>query len=224
MRILIIEDDRELRQALQKALTDESFVVDTADNGEGGSYTARTNHYDLILLDYLLPGKNGDTVCKELRALQVHVPILLMSIKTSTLDKVNLLESGADDYLCKPFSISELLARMRALMRRPYKIEQTTFSLDDLTINRSAQEVSVAGERVYFTKKEYMLLDCMAQKCGQVVTRAHIIETVWDNEADPFSNTIEAHVRNVRKKIEEKHKKRYIHTIPGRGYKLDINK
>ena len=220
MRILIIEDDQYLREILRKVLSDELFVVDTASDGESGSYIARTNKYDLFILDYMLPYKNGDIISKEIRDNGIQTPILTMSIKTSIDDKIKLYNQGVDDYICKPFSPTELVMRVKALLRRPYHVAPETYTLDDLTIDRAAQEVKVDGELIYLTKKEYMIIECMAQKCGQIVTRSHLIETVWDNETNPFSNTIEAHIRNVRKKIE-KNKKRYIHTIPGRGYKLD---
>ena len=220
MRILIIEDDQYLREILRKVLSDELFVVDTASDGESGSYIARTNKYDLFILDYMLPYKNGDIISKEIRDNGIQTPILTMSIKTSIDDKIKLYNQGVDDYICKPFSPTELVMRVKALLRRPYHVAPETYTLDDLTINRGSQEVKVDGELIYLTKKEYMIIECMAQKCGQIVTRSHLIETVWDNETNPFSNTIEAHIRNVRKKIE-KNKKRYIHTIPGRGYKLD---
>lgn len=220
MRILLIEDDQYLRDVLKKVLSDELFVVDTCDDGSSGSYIARTNKYDLIILDYMLPGKNGDIVSKEIRSVGIQAPILIISVKNSIDEKIKLFEIGADDYICKPFSPTELIMRVKALLRRPYTIAPETYSLDDLTIDRASQEVKVAGEIIYLTKKEYMIIECMAQKCGQIVTRSHLIETVWDNETNPFSNTIEAHIRNVRKKIE-KNKKRYIHTVPGRGYKLD---
>jgi len=221
MRILIIEDNVELCQTLQRAFSDESFVSDIAHDGEAGSYTARTNKYDLIVLDYLLPKRNGDQVCRELRKAGVQTPIMIMSVRTELGDKVTLLQDGADDYICKPFSVTELMARARALLRRPYRLESRVLTLDDLTVDMAAQEVSVSGERVYLTKKEYMLVECMAQRSGQVVTRSVIVESVWDNAANPFSNTVEAHIRNVRKKIEKPTGKRYIHTVPGRGYKLD---
>lgn len=222
MRILIIEDDADFREIMKTNLQAESFVVDTADDGDSGSYTARTNHYNLIILDYLLPGKNGDTVCRELRKQGIKTPILVMSVKTEVPDKILLLDSGADDYICKPFAFSELMARIRTLMRRPYETLQPTLVLDDLTIDTETKEVYRSGDTVYLTRKEYMLLECMTRKCGKIVTRAEIVEEVWDNEADPFSNTVEAHIRNLRKKLNKGGTdKKYIHTIPGRGYKVD---
>lgn len=222
MRILIIEDDADFREILKTNLQAESFVVDTAEDGDTGSYIARTNHYNLIILDYLLPGKNGNQICKELRALNIKTPILVISVNTEVPDKILLLDNGADDYLCKPFAFTELMARIRTLMRRPYETQQPVMVLDDLTIDTGTKEVYRSGDAVYLTRKEYMLLECMTRKCGKIVTRAEIVEEVWDNEADPFSNTVEAHIRNLRKKLAHpKDDKKYIHTIPGRGYKVD---
>ncbi len=223
MRILIIEDDADFREILKTSLEAESFVVDTAEDGRSGSYVARTNHYNLIILDYLLPDKNGNIVCKELREHGVTIPILIMSVKTDSYDKVLLLDSGADDYICKPFAFTELMARIRSLMRRPYNTMSPTLVLDDLSIDTDAKVVTRDGQEVYLTRKEYMLLECMTRRCGKIVTRAEIVEEVWDNEANPFSNTVEAHIRNLRKKLRRttNEEKEYIHTIPGRGYKVD---
>lgn len=222
MRILLIEDDADFREILKASLEAESFVVDTASDGISGSYIARTNHYNLIILDYLMPGKNGDVVCKEMRAMGIKVPVLVMSVKTEVPDKILLLDSGADDYICKPFAFTELMAHIRTLMRRPYETQSPTLTLDDLTIDTYTKEVYKSGTSVYLTRKEYMLLECMTRKCGKIVTRAEIVEEVWDNEADPFSNTVEAHIRNLRKKLnKDGDGRKYIHTIPGRGYKVD---
>ncbi len=221
MRILLIEDDPIIRDSLKHNLEAESYVVDTASDGESASYIARTNDYSAIILDYLLPYKNGDMVCKEVRSRNIKTPILVMSVRTAVPDKVKLLEVGADDYICKPFAFSELLARLRALTRRPYEIQQDILALDDLTINTDLQQVDVSGNRVYLTRKEYMLLECMIRKPGKIITRSEIMEEVWSNDTDPFSNTVEAHIRNLRKKLKSHSDKDYIHTYPGRGYKVD---
>ncbi len=221
MRILVIEDDDELRGLLKKSLEAENFTVDTADNGEIGSYVARTNRYNLVVLDYLMPKKNGDQVCKELRAAGITSPILIISVQAEVAAKINLLECGADDYLCKPFSFSELVARIHSLLRRSYDIKDPVLRLDDLTIDTEAKSLTKSGKGIYLTRKEYMLLECMAKRIGHVITRSEIMEEVWGNDTDPFSNTVEAHVRNLRKKIETSAHERYIHTIPGRGYKFD---
>lgn len=223
MRILIIEDDPELREILRKGLSAESFAVDTADNGEAGSYIARTNQYNLILLDYILPEKRGDQVCREIRKAGITCPIMAMSVESEVPDKVHLLEAGADDYLCKPFSFTELVARIHTLLRRPYEIRQPVLTLDDLTIDTAAHTVKSSGKNIYLTRKEYMLLECMARKSGQIISRSQIMEEVWENDSDPFSNTIEAHIRNLRKKLGEGARRKYIHTVPGRGYKFDLH-
>jgi DNA-binding response OmpR family regulator len=219
MRILIIEDDKDFRDILKASLEAESFVIDTANDGESGSYIARTNQYNLIITDYMLPKKNGEQMCREIRKAGIMTPILVMSVQSDSVEKVKLLEAGADDYICKPFAFTELVARIRTILRRPYTISNPTLTIDDLTIDTGAQEVFESGNKIYLTRKEYMLLECMTRKSGKVLTRAEIMEEVWEHDADPFSNTIEAHIRNLRKKIEKK--KKYIHTVPGRGYKLD---
>ncbi len=220
MRILIIENDAELSGTLKRSLEGESFAIDVIDDGHAGSYIARTNRYNLVILDYMLPKKNGDEVCREIREAGVKTPILALSARIDVTDRISLLQAGADDYLCKPFAFSELIARIRSLLRRPYEIQEPTLTLDDLTIDTAAQAVSRSGERIYLTRKEYMLLECMARKCGQIVSRTQIMEEVWEHDVDPFTNTVEAHVRNLRKKLEQGDQK-YIYTIPGRGYKLD---
>lgn len=218
MRILIIEDDEYLRLSLKKALESDLYVVDHMGDGVNGSYIARTHDYNLIIIDYVLPGKNGLEVVKEIRAKGVNTPILIMSVRSEIDDKVNLLESGADDYIVKPFTYQEFRARVHALLRRNYKIIDETMVIDDLTIDISKTEVIKNGEKVYLTRKEFMLLQSLARQPGKVITRAELLEEVWNRDSDPFSNTVEAHIRNLRKKLESK--RRLIHTIPGRGYKI----
>ncbi len=220
MRILLIEDDDMLRDSLQRNLSGSGFIVDVADNGETGSYIARTNKYHLIILDGLLPHKSGITICEEIRSAKIACPILIVSVIDDPKEKVALLNGGADDYMVKPFSFAELVARIYSLTRRPYQMEEPVLQLDDLTVDIGLQRVSKEGREIYLTKKEYLLLECMARRPGKIITRAEILEDAWNNDADPFSNTIEAHIRNLRKKID-KGPRKYIHTIPGRGYKLD---
>ncbi len=224
MRILIVEDDEELRELLRRSLAAEAYAVDTANNGETGSFLARTNPYRIVILDYNLPNKKGDEVCKELRQAGITCPVLIVSVESEVADKVHLLESGADDYMCKPFSFTELVARIKSLVRRPYHIQEPVLTLEDLSIDTESKLVTKAGKGVYLTRKEYMLLECMARRSGQILTRSEIMEEVWNNETDPFSNTVEAHIRNLRKKIEGGRKKKLIHTVPGRGYKLDYSR
>ena len=219
MKILIIEDDIFLAQTIKKALEAHCFSVDTAHDGKSGSYIARINKYKLILLDLILPDKSGVTICKEIRSEGITCPILVVSSQSEVPDKVAMLNIGADDYITKPFNIEELIARVNALIKRPYDISEDVMTLDDLTINTSNQTVTKAGADIYLTRREYMLLRCFARNEGKVITRSKLLEEVWDRDASPFTNTIETHVRNLRKKIESKDK-RIIHTINGRGYKM----
>ncbi|MBC7982056.1 response regulator transcription factor [Candidatus Parcubacteria bacterium] len=219
MRILLIEDDVELAKVLVESLEMHNIIVDTCNDGESGSYVARTNSYDLILMDNILPKKLGINICKELRNLDNKTPILFMSIQTDASDKINFLEAGADDCIAKPFSINELVARIRAIGRRSYEIKQDIITLDDVTIDRDNYLVCKKGKPVYFTRKEFMILEQIAGKPGRVITRSEIMEHVWKKDFNPFSNTIETHIRNIRKKIDGKYKKK-IETIPGRGYRI----
>ena len=219
MRILLIEDDIDLAKTLVESLEAHNIIVDTCTDGESGSFIARTNTYDLILMDNILPKKLGIHICKELRNLDNNTPILFMSIQDDVSDKIRFLEAGADDCISKPFSLNELVARIRAIGRRSYEIKQDIITLDDVTIDRDNYLVCKKGKPVYFTRKEFMILEQIAIKPGRVITRSEIMEHVWKKDFNPFSNTIETHIRNIRKKIDGKHKKK-IETIPGRGYRI----
>jgi DNA-binding response OmpR family regulator len=217
MKILIVEDNHDIQEALKRDLVSEMFVVDLADNGEVGSYMARTNHYDVILLDYMLPIKSGLDVCRDIRRANKHSPIIIISVCDKLKDKVTLLEAGADDYVPKPFSFSELLARIKAVTRRPHKISDGLLTIEDITLDISRQNVIRGGKNIYLTRKEFMLLECFARNRGKIVSRGFINESVWENDSNPFSNTIEAHIRNLRKKIDSG-RANLIKTVPGRGY------
>lgn len=224
MRILIIEDDKDICSFLKTGLEAEGFTVDLAEDGEKGSYIARTNDYDLILLDNVLPKKEGIEVCQEIRQSKKATRIILLSVKSEIFHKVDLLNSGADDYVTKPFSFIELLARIRAVLRRPPLIESDTLSLDDLVLDRKKQTAMRGKKLIYLTRKEFQLLEYLMKNSGCFVSRGMIMEHVWDMNVDPFSNTIEAHILNLRKKIDAQKKQKLIHTVPGRGYKLDIHR
>ncbi len=219
MKILIIEDDEYLRLTLKQALEADMFTVDHMPDGVNGSYMARTNVYNLIVIDYILPGKNGLEIVKEIRAAGLQCPIMMISVRGEVEDKVNLLEHGADDYLAKPFSYPEFRARVHALTKRNYKISEEILTIDDLTIDTRRIEITKSGERVYLTRKEFGILQTLSRKRGQVVSRQEIVEEVWDMNSDPFSNTVEAHMRNLRRKIDSPNRQ-IIQTIPGRGYKM----
>lgn len=220
MRILIIEDNTEIRLALATHLKSASYAIDATDCGEKGSHLARANEYDLIILDYMLPKKDGYRVCRDIREGQKTTPILMLTVRDAIEDKVDMLDAGVDDYMTKPFSIDELHARVKALLRRPTEIRNSTIVIGDMTIDTNKQSVMCGKKIIYFTRKEFALLEYLARNKGRVVSRGQIMEHVWDLGSDPFSNTIEAYVLNLRKKLGSRRQK-LIHTVPGRGYRFD---
>lgn len=221
MSILLVEDEKEIINFLKASLEAEYFSVDVAEDGEQGSYLARTNDYDLIILDNILPKKTGREICEEIRKIGKTVPVLVLSVKSDTATKVDLLNAGADDYLIKPFSFEELLARMRALRRRPEKLEGETLAVGDLTLNTRTHQVHRGKKEVYLTRKEFMLLEYLMRNKGTVLSRGMILEHVWDMNTDPFTNTIESHILSIRRKLDVKSKPKLIHTVPARGYKIE---
>ncbi|MFS8084197.1 MAG: winged helix-turn-helix domain-containing protein, partial [Acidobacteriota bacterium] len=177
--------------------------------------------YDLILLDVLLPGADGFEVCRELRARGNATPVLMLTARATVEDRITGLDSGADDYLTKPFAFGELLARVRALLRRKPQIHGNVFQLEDLVVDSASHRVSRAAQEIDLTAKEYALLEYLARRAGHLVSRAEIAEHVWDDSFDPFSNTIEVFVNRLRKKIDEAHSVKLIHTRRGEGYILE---
>ena len=223
MRILVIEDEEGIAKFLKAGLESEYFAVDLAEDGEKGSYLAKTNDYDMIILDNMLPKKNGAEVCQEIRATGKNTPIIMLSARGEMGIKVELLNKGADDYMTKPFSLEELLARIRALLRRPHYVSSEVLTIDDLVMDTKRHVVKRGEKEIYLTRKEFMLLEYLLKHRDSVVSRGMIMEHVWDMNADPFSNTIESHILNVRKKISAKGKKNLIHTLPGVGYKISLS-
>lgn len=223
MRALVIDDERGVRETLAENLRTRCFAVDTAEDGTEGSYLARTNVYDIIILDNMLPEKNGLTVCEEIRSIGRTTPILVLSVLSDAWRKVDLLNAGADDYMIKPFSFEELMARIRALLRRPTVMEGDIITVDTLTIDTKQQTVKREETGIYLTRKEYMLLEYLMRNRGSVLSRAMIMEHVWDMTSDPFSNTIESHILSLRRKVDKPHQRKLIHTVPGRGYRIDQN-
>lgn len=222
MRILVIEDDDDMARLLALNLEAEYFVVDTAFDGESGSFLGRTNEYDLILLDNLLPKKNGLVVCQEIRKQGKTMPILVLSGVTDAATKVAFLNAGADDYVTKPFVMREIMARVRALLRRPCSVIHTVLQVDNLTLDVDSHIVKRAGVEIPCTRKEFILLEYFMRNKGVVVSRAAIMNHVWDMYADPFSNTVEAHILSVRKKIRLLCEKKLIYTVSGCGYVMDV--
>lgn len=222
MRILIVEDDPDTGKLLKAALEEQGYAVDLESDGDRGFRLARLNEYDLIILDNMLPGKHGADICREVRAAGNTAPILILSIRAGTQQKVDLLDTGADDYVTKPFSLEEVTARVKALLRRPRQIVGSILQVEDLVLDKTAFSVTRGKKRVYLTAKEFELLEYLMQNQGRVVSRSTLMEHVWDMNADLFSRTIETHVMRLRKKIDAGATKKLIHTVPGRGYKLDL--
>jgi DNA-binding response OmpR family regulator len=223
MRVLVIEDEEGIARFLKAGLESEYFAVDIAEDGDKGSYLGKINEYDIIILDNMLPKKNGAEVCREIRESGKNTPIIMLSARGEMGIKVELLNKGADDYMTKPFSLEELLARMRALLRRPQYVSSELLTIDDLTMDTKSHAVKRGDKEIYLTRKEFMLLEYLLKHRDSVVSRGKILEHVWDMNADPFSNTIESHILNIRKKISSKGKKDLIHTVPGVGYKLSLS-
>jgi two-component system, OmpR family, copper resistance phosphate regulon response regulator CusR len=222
MRILVVDDNKDIREFLKRNLESECFVVDTAGDGEQGSYMGRVNEYDAILLDNVMPKKSGLEVCREIRATGKTCPVVILSVQSETDDKINLLDGGADDYVTKPFSYKELSSRLRALLRRPKTILKPIITIDDFELDTVNQRAKRGKRRIYLTRKEFALTEHLMRHSGDVVSRGSLLEHVWNDEIDPFSNTVEAHILNLRKKIDKSAQRKLIHTIPGRGYKMDI--
>ena len=220
MRILVVDDEQEICTLLRLALSQHSFSVDIAQDGDKASSLARTNDYDAIILDNILPKKMGLQVCREIRAAGKTVPILVLSGILQAGTKVSLLDAGADDYMSKPFSIDELLARIRALLRRPKQIAEDILVFADLILNMKAHTVFRAKKEIHLTPKEFMLLEYLLRNKGAALTRSMILEHVWNMDTDPFSNTIESHILSLRNKLDGNGKTSLIQTVPGVGYKI----
>jgi DNA-binding response OmpR family regulator len=220
MRILVVEDNANIAKELKRNFEAESFAVDTAADGEKGSFDARTNTYDLIILDNILPKKEGLTVCREIRAAGKNTPIIMLSVCSEIPEKVTLLQAGIDDYVTKPYSFEELLARCRAVLRRGQVSAPTVFTCGDILVDCSTQEIRQGDKTIYLTRKEFSLLELLIKNSNKVVSRGMIMEHVWNMDSDPFSRTIDTHILNLRKKIEGGPRPKLIHNVPGRGYKI----
>ncbi len=220
MRILLVEDEQSAALMLAKGLREQAYAVDLAADGEAASYQVAINDYDLIILDVMLPRKDGLRVCRDLRAEGSAVPILMLTARDAVEDRIAGLDTGADDYLVKPFDFHELLARVRALLRRGPKLRPDQLKVADLTIDVRSRSAERDGRSIQLTAKEYALLEFLARRAGDVVTRAEIAEHVWDESFDPFSNLIEVYIQRLRRKLDEGHDLKLIRTLRGEGYQL----
>lgn len=219
MRILLVEDEINVAAFVKKGLEEEFYSVDIAEDGSEGLLMARSNDYDLIILDIMLPGMNGVELCKKIREKDRRVPILMLTAVDSVESKVQCLESGADDYLTKPFAFSELLARIKALLRRvPDTISELT--IDDLRMELLSRRVYRGNREITLTPKEFSLLEYLLRNSGRVLSRTQIIENVWGYNFDPGSNVVDVHIKFLREKIDSGSGKKLIHTIRGAGYIL----
>jgi len=221
MRVLVIEDEHKIANALKRALEQESYAVDVSYDGDDGYAMATTEPYDMAIIDRMLPGEHtGIDIVKAMREAKIHTPVLLLTALGSVSDKTKGLDSGADDYLVKPFALEELLARVRALVRRPVEVQGTTLQVGDLSLNTVDFSVKRADKDIQLTSKEFGLLEYLLRNQGRPISKDTIIAHVWDYDADILPNTVEVYVKYLRNKIDAPFKKPLLHTVRGFGYKL----
>lgn len=224
MRILVVEDEVKIANALARALRTQGYAVDVEHDTDAGYAMASTEPYDVMIFDRLVPGTyDGITLLKQLRSEDITTPVLLLTALGSTEQKTEGLDAGADDYLTKPFSVDELLARVRALLRRPRQQQDTILSTGQLTLNTSLHEASFAGDTLSLTVKELALLEYLMRNEGRPLSKEQIISHVWDFDADILPNTVEVYIRYLRNKIDDHYGVSYIKTVRGVGYKLEVN-
>jgi two-component system copper resistance phosphate regulon response regulator CusR len=220
MRILVVEDYKPLQQSIVKGLREADFAVDFTGDGEEGLWYAKSNEYDVIVLDIMLPKLDGLSILKQLRSAGNKTHILILTAKDRLEDKVKGLDLGADDYLVKPFAFEEMLARIRALTRRSYQQKSTCITIKDIKIDLNKQQVYKGNQTVILTPREYALLEYLAMRAGEVVTRTDIWEHVYDFKSSATSNVVDVYIGYLRKKLEKQGRPVLIHTIRGRGYML----
>jgi DNA-binding response OmpR family regulator len=220
MRLLIVEDEKDLAENLRKGLLEQGYAVDIAFDGEEGSFMAETEPYDLIILDLMLPKIDGITLCKMLRENGISIPILMLTAKAGIDDKIAGFNTGADDYLTKPYSMAELYVRIKALLRRRDQIELPTIEINDLKVNSSKHDVYRGAKKILLTPKEFSILELMALNKDNVVTRTMLLEHVWDTSYTGNSNIVDVLIGSLRKKIDIPGHKKLIQTVYGVGFKL----
>jgi len=222
MRVLIVEDEHKIARALKKALEQETYAVDIAYDGDEGHAMATTEPYDIAIIDRMLPGSyDGMGIVKAMRDAKVHTPVIFLSALGSVTERTAGLDAGADDYLVKPFALEELLARVRALLRRPTEQQATILSAGDLTLNTVTYSVERAGKAIPLTSKEFALLEYLLRNPGRPLSKEVIISHVWDYDADILPNTVEVYIKYLRNKVDAPFKTPLIHTVRGFGYKLE---
>lgn len=221
MRILVIEDEHKIARAIKRALEQESYAVDVCYDGDEGYAMATTEPYDVMIIDRMMPGSyDGISIIKEVRSEKIHTPILVLTALGAVQDKTTGLDSGADDYLVKPFAIEELLARVRALLRRPVEQHSSTLSIDDLTLDPASFTVKRGDTLISLTSKEFGLLEYFMRNKDRILTKDNIISHVWDYDADILPNTVEVYVKYLRNKVDKPFGSNLIQTVRGFGYRL----
>jgi two-component system copper resistance phosphate regulon response regulator CusR len=221
-RILVVEDEIELADFVVRGLREEGFLVEHAADGDQATDRLDGFQWDLVLLDWWLPGQDGLTILRRFRARGGETPVLFLTARDAVSDRVRGLDGGADDYLCKPFAFDELLARIRALLRRRDRVAELSISHGDVTVDLASQRAQRGGSSLELTAKEFALLTFFVRNAGQVLSRTRIYDHVWDENFDGLSNTLEVHVMELRRKLEA-HGPRILHTVRGRGYRLDAS-
>jgi two-component system copper resistance phosphate regulon response regulator CusR len=222
MRILLVEDERKVASFVARALREQAYAVDVAETGARGLDLASETAYDAILLDLRLPDMDGLAVCHELRRRRVHSPVLMLTARSLVEQRVEGLDAGADDYLTKPFAIAELLARVRALVRRGLQQSEAVLRLGDLELDRHRRRANRGGESVPLTSKEFALLELLLMRSPEIVARAEIVEHIWETHFDSGTNLVEVYINRLRQKIDHEHPVKLIHTARGAGYRLGL--
>ncbi len=220
MRILVIEDEKKVASFIKRGLEEENYSVDTAYDGVKGQYLAEINDYDLIILDLMLPGKDGLEICRELRQKKIKTLVLMLTARDTVNDRVQGLNTGADDYLVKPFAFEELLARIRAMLRRGEPMTSLKLEVGDLVMEPVTHRVTRGGKEISLTSKEYAFLEYLMHHPGEVLTRTMLSEHVWDNDFDTFTNVIDVYINYLRNKIDRDFDKKLINTVRGVGYMI----
>lgn len=220
MRLLLVEDDSRIARFVARGLQEQSYAVDVVANGDDALYQVEINDYDVVVLDVLIPGKDGFAVCNAIRSMGKRMPVLMLTARDAVDDRIHGLDSGADDYLTKPFEFGELLARLRALLRRPRDLRPSRILVGDLELDTGAQTARRGNRSISLTAKEYALLEFLVRNANRVVGRAEIAEHVWDESFDPFSNLIEVYINRLRRKLGEEDGKPLLQTRRGSGYIL----